>query len=143
MGDLTKHWRGVKGFIEGDITQCFDRIDHEVLWSILGENLHDNRFWRLMSNLLKAGYWEEWTDNATLSGTPQGGVSSPILSNLSLDRLDQVVEKVLLPPHSHGERREPYPPYLAVRNAASRLADKEGIRAGATAAATSPAEAFP
>jgi group II intron reverse transcriptase/maturase len=125
FGDITKHWRGVKWFIEGDITQCFDRIDHEVLLSILGENIHDNRFLRLMSNLLKAGYLEEWTYNATLSGTPQGGVSSPILSNIYLDRLDQFVEKVLLPAHNHGERRESYPPYMAWLNAARRLEDKE------------------
>lgn len=76
FGDITKHWRGVKWFIEGDITQCFDRINHEVLLSILGENIHDNRFVRLISNMLKAGYLEEWTYNATLSGTPQGGGSA-------------------------------------------------------------------
>lgn len=125
LGDITQHWRGVKWFIEGDITQCFDRIDHGVLLAILSENLHDNRFLRLMSNLLKAGYLEEWTYNATLSGTPQGGVSSPILSNIYLDRLDQFVEKVLLPAYNHGERRKPYPPYMALRNAARRLEDKE------------------
>jgi group II intron reverse transcriptase/maturase len=125
FGDITKHWRGVKWFIEGDITQCFDRINHEVLLSILGEKIHDNRFVRLMSNMLKAGYLEEWTYNATLSGTPQGGVISPILSNLYLDLLDQFVEKVLLPAHNHGERRKPYPPYMAVLRAARRHADKE------------------
>jgi retron-type reverse transcriptase len=71
LGEITRHWRGVKWFIEGDISQCFERIDHEVLLSILAERIHDNRFLRLMSNMLKAGYLEEWTYNATLSGTPQ------------------------------------------------------------------------
>ncbi len=69
-------------------------INHEVLLSILGEQIHDNRFVRHMSNMLKAGYLEEWTYNATLSGTPQGGVISPLLSNLDLDLLDQFVAKV-------------------------------------------------
>ena len=125
LGDITKHWRGVKWFIEGDITQCFDSINHEMLLTILGEKIHDNRFLRLMSNLLKAGYLEEWTYHATLSGTPQGGVSSPILSNLYLDRLDQFVETVLLPAHNHGDRREIYPPYMALLKAARRHKDKE------------------
>jgi group II intron reverse transcriptase/maturase len=125
FGDIMKHWSGVKWLIEGAITQCFDRINHEVLLSILGEKIHDNRFVRLMSNMLKAGDLEEWTYNATLSGTPQGGVSSPILSNLYLDLLDQLVEKVLRPAHNHGERRKPYPPYMALLRAARRHADKE------------------
>jgi group II intron reverse transcriptase/maturase len=125
FGDIMKHWSGVKWLIEGAITQCFDRINHEVLLSILGEKIHDNRFVRLMSNMLKAGDLEEWTYNATLSGTPQGGVSSPILSTLSLDLLDQLVEKVLRPAHNHGERRKPYPPYMALLRAARRHADKE------------------
>jgi len=125
LGEITKHWRGVKWFIEGDITQCFDRIDHKVLLSILGERIHDSRFLRLISNMLKAGYLEEWTYNATLSGTPQGGVLSPTLSNIYLDRLDQFVEKILLPAHNYGDRRETYPPYMALLNAARRSADKE------------------
>jgi group II intron reverse transcriptase/maturase len=124
FGDITKHWRGVKWFIEGDITQCFDRIDHEVLLSILGEGVHDSRFLRLVSNMLKAGYLEDWTYHATLSGTPQGGVISPILSNIYLDRLDQFVEKVLLPAYNHGGRRKPYPPYMALLSAARRSEDK-------------------
>jgi group II intron reverse transcriptase/maturase len=125
LGEITKHWRGGKWFIEGDLTQCFDRIDHEVLLAILGEHIHDNRLLGLMSNVLKAGYLEEWTYNATLSGTPQGGVISPILSNIYLDLLDQFVEMVLLPAHNHGDRRKTYPPYLALLNTARRSADKE------------------
>jgi hypothetical protein len=86
--------------------------------SILREHIHDNRFLRLLSNLLKAGYLEDWRFNATLSGAPQGGVVSPILSNIYLDRLDQFVEKVLLPAHNRGDRRRPYPPYMALLKAA-------------------------
>src|SRR5437867_2495615 len=112
-GEITKHWRGVKWYIEGDITQCFERLDHQVLLSILREKLHDNRFLRLIANLLKAGYLEEWRFNATLSGVPQGGVVSPILSSIYLDRLDQFVETVRLPTHNRGDRRQNYPPYKA------------------------------
>lgn len=118
LGEITKSWRGVKWFIEGDISQCFDSLDHEVMLSILREHIHDNRFLRLLSNLLQAGYLEDWRFNATLSGAPQGGVVSPILSNIYLDRLDQFVEKVLLPAHNRGDRRKPYPPYMALLKAA-------------------------
>jgi retron-type reverse transcriptase len=56
--------------------------------SILADRIHDNRFLRLIEDMLKAGYLEDWTYNKTLSGAPQGGVVSPILSNIYLDKLD-------------------------------------------------------
>lgn len=59
LQEITQHWKGVKWFIEGDISACFDRIDHNVLVNILQEKIHDNRFLRLIQNLLKAGYLEE------------------------------------------------------------------------------------
>ncbi len=120
LGEITKRWRGVKWFIEGDITQCFDRLNHQIMLSILSEKLHDNRLLRLISNLLKAGYLEDWKYNTTLSGVPQGGVISPILSNIYLDRLDQFVETVLLKVHNRGKRRKPNQPYMALLNAARR-----------------------
>ena len=65
-------WTGTAWFIEGDIAQCYDRLDHQVLLETLGEKLHDNRFLRLIGGLLEAGYLEDWRFNATLSGVPQG-----------------------------------------------------------------------
>ena len=105
LGDVVTHWTGVRWFVEGDIKGCFDNIDHEVLLSVLGEKLHDNRFLRLLKYLLKAGYTEDWKYNRTLSGTPQGGVVSPILSNVYLDRLDKYAETVLIPAHTRGTKR--------------------------------------
>src|SRR5215472_1007871 len=123
LGEITRHWRGVKWYIEGDLVQCFDRLDHSVLLSILSERLHDRRFLRLLSDLLQAGYLEDWKCHATLSGSPQGGVVSPILSNIYLDRLDQFVETMLLPAYNHGNRRRLYRPYMALLNAARRQRD--------------------
>jgi group II intron reverse transcriptase/maturase len=120
LREITTHWKGVKWFIEGDISQCFDSLDHAVMLAILREQLHDQRFLRLIAQLLQAGYMEEWRCHATLSGVPQGGVVSPILSNIYLDRLDQFVETVLLPAYNHGQRRRPYPPYMAFLNAARK-----------------------
>ena len=124
LGDISQRWRGVKWFIEGDIAQCFDRLDHSVMLSILGEKLHDNRLLRLIANLLKAGYLEDWQYHATLSGSPQGGVISPILSNIYLDKLDNYIDTVLVPMYHRGDRRKRYPPYMALlRQAANAMKD--------------------
>jgi group II intron reverse transcriptase/maturase len=93
MKDIYLGWSGTNWFIEGDIKGCFDNIDHSILLSIIREKIHDNRFLILVENLLKAGYLEDWKYHPTCSGTPQGGVISPILTNIYLDRLDQFVEK--------------------------------------------------
>ena len=116
LGNVVDYWSGTKWFIEGDIKGCFDNIDHDVMLSILGEKLHDNRFLRLLKYLLKAGYMEDWRYNRTLSGTPQGGVVSPILSNIYLDRLDKYVENVLIPANTEGALRKRNPTYVRLRS---------------------------
>ncbi len=60
----------------------FDALDHKLLLSILRESIHDEQFITLISRLLKAGYLEDWKFNKTLSGVPQGGIVSPVLSNI-------------------------------------------------------------
>jgi retron-type reverse transcriptase len=82
LQEITRSWRGVKWFIEGDIKGCFDNIDHQVLLAMLAEDIHDKRFIRLVSNMLQAGYLEAWRYHETLSGTPQGSIASPILANV-------------------------------------------------------------
>ena len=115
LSDVVTHWTGARWFVEGDIKGCFDNIDHDVLLSVLGEKLHDNRFLNLLKYLLKAGYMEDWTYGRTLSGTPQGGVVSPILANIYLDRLDKFVETMLIPAHTRGTRRRTNPEWHALR----------------------------
>jgi retron-type reverse transcriptase len=78
LEEITQSWRGVKWYIEGDIARCFDSLDHQVMVSILKEKLHDNRFLRLLSNLFKAGYLEDWHYHESLSGVPQGSVVGSI-----------------------------------------------------------------
>ncbi len=115
LREMEQTWTGTKWFIEGDIKGCFDRLDHQVLIDILRENLHDNRFIRLIQQLLEAGYLEEWRYSPTLSGSPQGGVVSPVLSNIYLDRLDKYVEQALLPAFTQGEKRQRNPEYNRLR----------------------------
>ncbi len=74
LQEIKRTWLGTTWFVEGDIAACFDSLDHSVMLSILGEKIHDGRFLRLMKGLFEAGYLEEWTYHATLSGTPQGGL---------------------------------------------------------------------
>jgi len=65
-------WTGTTWFIEGDISDCFGSLDHEIMVKILAEKIHDNRFLRLIRNMLEAGYLEDWEWNATLSrGSPR------------------------------------------------------------------------
>jgi len=103
---IRKTWTGTKWFIEGDLKGCFDHIDHQVLLSIIREKIHDHRFLRLIENLLQAGYCEVWNYRPTLSGTPQGGIASPILANIYLDQLDRSVAEQLIPAYTRGERRQ-------------------------------------
>jgi len=95
----------MKWFIEGDISKCFDRIDHSVLMDVLRTRIQDNRFLRLIQGLLQAGYMEEWRYHNTFSGTPQGGVLSPLLSNIYMDRLDKFVSGTLIPEYTRGVKR--------------------------------------
>lgn len=105
LREIHENWPGTVWFIEGDISQCFDKLNHELLIEILSEQTHDGRFINLIRELFEAGYMEEWTYNQTLSGVPQGGIVSPILSNILLNRLDTFVETALIPKYSKGVKR--------------------------------------
>jgi group II intron reverse transcriptase/maturase len=125
-------WTGTVWFIEGDISDCFGSLGQEILLAILAESIHDQRFLRLIRNMLKAGYLEDWEYHDTLSGTPQGGVVSPILSNIYLDKLDKFIENELIPQHTRGNRRAANPGYAKLRvqlAAARRHGDRAEARA--------------
>ncbi len=74
LREVANTWTGTTWFIEGDLADCFGSFDHQVLLQILGEKIHDNRFLQLVRNMCQAGYLEDWTWGATLSGVPQGGL---------------------------------------------------------------------
>jgi group II intron reverse transcriptase/maturase len=130
LREVANTWTGTAWLIEGDISDCFGSLDHEVMLSILAEKIHDNRFLRLLRNMLTAGYLEDWVWNATLSGAPQGGVLSPLLSNIYLHRLDTFVEQVLIPEYNRGAERVKNPAYRKVQKAMIRARER-GDRAEA------------
>jgi group II intron reverse transcriptase/maturase len=113
-------WTGCHWFIEGDIKACFDRLDHTVMLDILAKKIHDNRFLRLITHLLQAGYLEEWRSQRTQSGTPQGGVVSPLLANIYLDQRDHSIETSLHPLYTRGAQRRHHPLYARLKAQASR-----------------------
>jgi group II intron reverse transcriptase/maturase len=103
---IKRTWTGTKWFIEGDIKGCFDNLEHKVIDTLLSRTIHDNRFLRLVRDMLRAGYMDDWQYHRTYSGAPQGGIISPILANIVLHELDKYVEDILIPRYTRGERRE-------------------------------------
>ena len=124
---VAETWTGTAWFVEGDVSDCFGSLDHQIMLDILAEKLHDNRFLRLLRNMLQAGYLEDWEYNTTFSGAPQGGVASPILSNIYLHRLDRFVETVLIPQYTQRAHRASNFEYKRIASAIGR-ARKRGDR---------------
>lgn len=123
LGMIQKSFAGAKWFIEGDIKGFFDNIDHNVLISILRERISNERFLRLIRKFLNAGYVEDWKYNKTYSGTPQGGIVSPILANIYLDKFDKYIKEYAAK-FRKGDRRSINPDYWRLNNKKNRLKQK-------------------
>lgn len=113
----------VKWFIEGDIHSFFDTIDHTVMVNILRKRIQDEYFLALMWKFLKAGYLENWVYHKTYSGTPQGSIISPILSNIYLNEFDQYMENYMAK-FNQGKMRERNIPYFQIKEKARWLRRK-------------------
>ena len=105
LQQIVDSWKGTKWVCEVDIAGYFDNIDHETLLSSLEKRIDDTAFIKLVGRFLKAGYLEDWKFNATYSGTPQGGVVSPILANIYLHELDELME-AKIQAFNKGKRRK-------------------------------------
>ena len=95
LQQIQKSFNGTRWFIEGDIKGFFDNINHNTLIDILRKRIDDERFLRLIRKFLNAGFIENWVFNKTYSGTPQGGILSPILANIYLDQLDTYMREYI------------------------------------------------
>ena len=130
LREIGNTWTGTTWFIEADIADCFGSLDHQRLLEILGESILDERFLRLVGGMLTAGCLEDWTYGATLSGVPQGGTASPILSNIYLHKLDMFVDQVLIPEYTRGRLRHRSLAYRKVERDLAK-ARRDGDRAAA------------
>jgi len=90
---IQKVWTGTKWFVELDIKGYFNNVDHDILMELLKKKIEDTQFLNLIRDMLKAGYVEDWQYHKTHSGTPQGGIVSPILANIYLHELDEFMEQ--------------------------------------------------
>jgi group II intron reverse transcriptase/maturase len=92
LRDVASSYPIISWVIEGDIEGCFENIPHAGLLETISRRISDGKILNLIRKFLKAGYMEDWKYNRTYSGTPQGGVLSPLLANIFLNRLDRFVE---------------------------------------------------
>lgn len=103
LKSLKREFNGMRWFVEGDIKGCFDNINHDVLVGLINSKIKDARMMKLIYKFLKAGYLEDWKYHKTYSGTPQGGIISPLLANIYLHELDKFVMKLKSEFDTHGQ----------------------------------------
>lgn len=113
-------WTGVKWLVDVDVVGFFDNIDHDVLLGLLEKRIADRRFIALLRGMLKAGYVENWVFHKTYSGTPQGGVVSPMLANIYLHELDELMEAKVAG-FNRGGKRAPSVEGRRIMNRLARL----------------------
>jgi group II intron reverse transcriptase/maturase len=89
LKDFRTNFQLTQWIIEGDISKCFDSIDHHKLMTLIETKITDRKFTRLIWKSLKAGYFEFRIYHNNLAGTPQGSIVSPILANIFLHQLDE------------------------------------------------------
>ena len=117
---VKQKWTGMKWIVNMDIKGYFDNIDHDVLMAVLAKRIDDKRFLGLIRSMVKAGYMHDWKFHETFSGTPQGGVASPILANIYLHELDEFMSD-LRAEFNRGNRRAPNREYKLISGAIERL----------------------
>jgi group II intron reverse transcriptase/maturase len=92
LEQIRNTWTGAKWLIEVDVRGFFDNIDHDIMLKLITKRIDDPRFVAIIGDMMRAGWMEDWKFERTYSGTPQGGIVSPLLANIYLHELDQYME---------------------------------------------------
>ncbi len=79
--------------VDVDLSKFFDRVNHDLLMTLLGRKIRDKRLLKLIKRYLRAGFIDNQFFHETREGVPQGGPLSPLLANIMLDPLDKELEK--------------------------------------------------
>jgi group II intron reverse transcriptase/maturase len=128
LREIQREWSGTNWIIEGDVRSCFDEVNHEILIDIMRERISDERFLNLIRKFLKCGYVEkEMETRNNLIGTPQGGVLSPTLANIYLDKLDKYVES-LKREYERGKEKRDNPEYKRLAERKRKLVKRGETR---------------
>ncbi|KIL75481.1 reverse transcriptase/maturase family protein [Bacillus badius] len=123
LSQIRNTWKGLTWCIKGNTKGFFDHIDHTVLLKLISKKINDRRFLLLIHNALTSGVMEGWTYYKTCSGTPQGGIISPILANIYLHEFDLFMEKQMKE-FDKGKVRASHEEDLKIRSAISTLSQK-------------------
>jgi RNA-directed DNA polymerase len=86
---IDQSWKGKRWVLESDIADCFEAIPHSGLMSAIEERVSDRNLLKLLRAMLRAGVMADGAVHREVTGTPQGGVISPVLANVYLHRLDR------------------------------------------------------
>jgi group II intron reverse transcriptase/maturase len=124
LRDVSYAYPRTSWIIEWDIEGCFDNISHGKLMKAIAKRIADGKIRRLIKRFLEAGYLEDWKYHRTYSGTPQGGVLSPLLANIFLHQLDEYMVKTLGANETQAKRVENArrnPEYRRIENKITRL----------------------
>lgn len=129
INQIRENFDGCSFLIEGDIEQCFNEINHDILISILRERITDERFLNLIRKFLNAGYLVNVPGNKSFTsfpevGTPQGSIISPILCNIYLHRLDKHIERLIIKYSSTGSGLKKNPKTASLRSKSKYLNNK-------------------
>jgi group II intron reverse transcriptase/maturase len=124
LRDVARMFPRTTWTIEGDIVGCFDNIPHGQLMRAVARRIADRKVLQVILRFLAAGYLEQWQYHKTYSGTPQGGVLSPLLCNIFLHQLDAYMMENLQanetqPKRVANARRNPE--YRKIENRVTRL----------------------
>jgi len=87
---VDESWRGRRWVVETDIANCFEAIPHERLMQAVEERVCDQAVLKILRVMLRAGVMQDGSVRRSVTGTPQGGVVSPLLANVYLHRVDRV-----------------------------------------------------